>query len=472
MDVRVERDSLGVKEIPANAYYGVQSLRAKENFPITGYKMDLSLIQAIGYIKKSAALVNNELGLLDEKRANVIVLAAEEMIRGLFNDQFIVDPIQGGAGTSFNLNANEVIANRALELLGEEKGNYHIISPNTHVNMSQSTNDVFPTAVNIACLKLSHRLTKELTLLVEAMKAKADEFDSIVKMGRTHLQDAVPIRLGQEFHAYYSVLKRDLARILYSLNGLYSINIGATSVGTGLNASEEYRQKIVTYLSRFTELDLVSAEDLVDATQNTDVYTDLSSSLKIAAVNLSKIASDLRLMNSGPITGIKEINLPAVQSGSSIMPGKVNPVICEVVNQIAYHVIGNDTTIAIASENGQLELNVMKPVLVYNIIQSITMLTNGIRVFREKAILGITANKVHCRNLVESSIGLVTAISPYIGYEKATEIAKEALQTKRSIREICLEWDVLTKEKLEQILDVEKMTYPNLTETGKEGITR
>lgn len=472
MDVRVERDSLGVKEIPANAYYGVQSLRAKENFPITGYKMDLSLIQAIGYIKKSAALVNNELGLLDEKRANVIVLAAEEMIRGLFNDQFIVDPIQGGAGTSFNMNANEVIANRALELLGEEKGNYHIISPNTHVNMSQSTNDVFPTAVNIACLKLSHRLTKELTLLVEAMKAKADEFDSIVKMGRTHLQDAVPIRLGQEFHAYYSVLKRDLARILYSLNGLYSINIGATSVGTGLNASEEYRQKIVTYLSRFTELDLVSAEDLVDATQNTDVYTDLSSSLKIAAVNLSKIASDLRLMNSGPITGIKEINLPAVQSGSSIMPGKVNPVICEVVNQIAYHVIGNDTTIAIASENGQLELNVMKPVLVYNIIQSITMLTNGIRVFREKAILGITANKVHCRNLVESSIGLVTAISPYIGYEKATEIAKEALQTKRSIREICLEWDVLTKEKLEQILDVEKMTYPNLTETGKEGITR
>lgn len=467
MEVRVEKDFLGEVEIPEFAYYGVQSVRARDNFPISGYPVDVTLIRAIGFVKKACAMANLELGQLDKKLASVIILAAEEVIAGKFNDQFIVDPIQGGAGTSFNMNANEIIANRALELLGEEKGRYDIISPNSHVNMAQSTNDVFPTAVNIALIERLHSLVEKIAQLTEALSSKSAEFDDVIKMGRTHLQDAVPIRLGQEFSGYSSVINRDLERISASIKGLRSLNIGGTSIGTGLNALPEYREKVVEFLADLTGFELKSSDNLIDATQNTDVYTEVSSMLKIHALNLSKIASDLRLMSSGPTAGFQEINLPPRQSGSSIMPGKVNPVICEVVNQIAYQVVGNDATIALAAENGQLELNVMKPVLVFNLLESITILENGLRVFRKYAIEGITANVEHCRNIVEKSISLVTAINPYVGYEKATEIARTAMETGRSVREICIESGVLTKEEVDEILDLNNLTSPGIAGADK-----
>lgn len=467
MGIRIEKDFLGEAEIPSHVYYGIQSLRARDNFPITGYKVDPILIRAIGYVKKAAAKANLELGMLDKKLAEVIIEAAEEVSIGQFNDYFIVDPIQGGAGTSFNMNANEIIANRALELLGEEKGNYSIISPNSHVNMAQSTNDVFPTATNIALIERLHSLVEVLAMLVDSLKSKAEEFDDVIKMGRTHLQDAVPIRLGQEFIGYYSVAQRDLERISRSIKGLRNLNIGGTSVGTGLNALPEYTSTVVDYLTEYTGFELTSSESLIDATQNTDVYTEVSGMLKINAINLSKIANDLRLMSSGPTAGLQEINLPARQSGSSIMPGKVNPVMAEVMSQIAYQVVGNDTTIGMAAENGQLEINVMKPVLVFNLLESISILENGIRVFREYAIDGITANIEHCRNMVERSISLVTAINPYVGYEKATEVARIAVETNRPIREICLENGILTEEELDRILDLENLTSPGIAGSEK-----
>lgn len=467
MEFRMEKDFLGEEELPQEVYYGIQSLRAKENFPITGYKIDPALIRAIGYIKKAAAKANKELGLLDENIAAAIIQASEEVSAGQFDAFFIVDPIQGGAGTSFNMNANEIIANRALEILGEEKGNYSIISPNSHVNMAQSTNDVFPTATNIALIERLYHLVGELAKLVESLKGKAAEFDDVIKMGRTHLQDAVPIRLGQEFTGYYAVMNRDLERVSRGMKGLRNINIGGTSVGTGLNALPEYTKLVVGLLTEFTGIELKSSESLIDATQNTDVYTELSAMLKVNAINLSKIANDLRLMSSGPTAGLQEINLPARQSGSSIMPGKVNPVMCEVMNQIAYQVAGNDTTIGMAAENGQLELNVMKPVLVFNLLQSIKILENGIRVFRDYAIDGITANIEHCRNMVERSISLVTAINPYVGYEKATEIARTAVETGRSVREICIESGALTETEVDHILDLENLTKPGIAGSNK-----
>ena len=368
-DYRIERDLLGEKQVPKEAYYGIQTMRAKENFPITGYPPHQELIRAFGYVKKAAAMANRDVGVLNDKIAEAIVRAAEEVIDEKLNEHFIVDAIQGGAGTSFNMNANEVIANRAIEFLGGTKGEYMKVSPNTHVNMAQSTNDAFPTAIHIACLNLAKGLTKKLEDLIGALRSKEQEFDNVIKMGRTHLQDAVPIRLGQEFGAYRRVLTRDLERLKGSLNHLYEINMGATAVGTGLNAKPEYIEKVVLHLSTITKMPFKTAEDLVDATQNTDSYTELSSTLKIMAINLSKIANDLRLMSSGPRTGLNEINLPARQPGSSIMPGKVNPVMAEVINQIAFQVIGNDHTISLASEAGQLELNVMEPVLVFKLLQ-------------------------------------------------------------------------------------------------------
>ena len=468
MEVRVEKDFLGEVEIPDAVYYGVQSVRARDNFPITGYKTDGTLIRAIGFVKKAAAITNAELGQLDKQLAEAIVTASEEIISGKFDDQFIVDPIQGGAGTSFNMNANEIIANRALELLGEKKGNYSIISPNSHVNMAQSTNDVFPTSVNIALIERLHHLVDKIAKLVDAFKSKSEEFDNIIKMGRTHLQDAVPIRLGQEFIGYYSVIDRDLERISRSIKGLRSINLGGTSVGTGLNALPEYTEKAVDYLAELTGFELKSSESLIDATQNTDVYTEVSGMLKVHALNISKIANDLRLMSSGPTAGLGEINLPARQSGSSIMPGKVNPVICEVISQIAYQVVGNDTTIGMAAENGQLELNVMKPVLVFNLLESISILENGIRIFKEYAIEGMTANIEHCRNMVERSISLVTAINPYVGYEKATEVARIAVETNRPIREICIDNGILTEAEVDMILDLNNLTSPGIA--GKDKV--
>ncbi|WP_096435949.1 aspartate ammonia-lyase [Alteribacter populi] len=460
--VRIERDLMGEKELPNSAYYGIQTVRAKENFPITGYPPHKELIRAFGFVKKAAARANNKVGVLNPRIADAIVQASEEVIEGKFNDHFIVDSIQGGAGTSFNMNANEVIANRAIEILGGKKGEYLMVSPNTHVNMAQSTNDTFPTAIHIACLHLSRGLITALNELVETMRKKEREFDDVIKMGRTHLQDAVPIRLGQEFGSYRRMLTRDLKRIQNSVDQLYEINMGATAVGSGLNAMPEYIGKVTEYLAEVTGMPFHSAEDLVDATQNTDAYTQLSGAMKILAINLSKISNDLRLMSSGPRTGLNEINLPPRQAGSSIMPGKVNPVMCEVINQISFQVIGNDHTISLASEAGQLELNVMEPVLVFNLLQSFTILQNGISVFREFAIEGITANIDRCRELVETSVGIITAINPHVGYETAARIAKEAISTGLSVREICIERGILTKEELDRILDPKEMTNPGI----------
>lgn len=469
-ECRIEKDLLGTKEVPKDAYYGIQTLRAVENFPITGYPPHKELIRAFGYVKKAAAIANKEVGVLNPRISDAIVLAAEEIIDGKLHDQFIVDSIQGGAGTSFNMNANEVIANRAIELLGGEKGEYAIVSPNTHVNMAQSTNDAFPTAIHIAVFNLSIGLLEVLDELKESLHKKEREFDGVIKMGRTHLQDAVPIRLGQEFGAYARVIERDITRIKQSVQHLGQINMGATAVGTGLNAKPEYIKRVVEILNEITGHPLVNADNLVDATQNTDSYTEVSSSLKILAINLSKMANDLRLMASGPKTGLNEINLPARQPGSSIMPGKVNPVMAEVINQISFQVIGNDHTISLASEAGQLELNVMEPVLVFNLLQSLSILQNGIKVFTKYLIDGITANTAHCKQLVEGSIGIVTAINPHVGYEVATQVAKEALETGKSVRQICLENGLLTEEELDIILDAKEMTEPGIS--GERLLTR
>lgn len=463
MEYRTERDLLGEKQVPSEAYYGIQTMRAVENFPITGYPPHRELIRSLAIVKKAAAKANATVGVLNGDIADAIIKAADEVRQGRFMDQFVVDAIQGGAGTSINMNVNEVIANRAIEYLEGKKGDYMRVSPNTHVNMAQSTNDAVPTAIHIAILGLADSLCQSLQTLFTALSEKEREMDDVVKMGRTHLQDAVPIRLGQEFGAYARVIKRDLDRVRESVNHLYEVNMGATAVGTGLNASPKYMKVVVQYLAEETGFPLKQAEHLVDATQNTDRYTQVSASLKILAINLSKMANDLRLLASGPLTGLNEINLPARQPGSSIMPGKVNPVIAEVVNQISFQVIGNDHTVSLASEAGQLELNVMGPVLVHNLLQSLTVLRNGIRVFTHYAVEGITANVERCRTMVEQSIGIITAINPHIGYETASQIAKQALATGQSVREICLERGFLTAEELDVILNTKEMTEPGIS---------
>lgn len=460
--VRIEKDFLGQKEVPIDAYYGIQTLRAVENFPITGYNIHISLIIALAMVKKAAAMANMEEGSLDHHIGQAIIQAADEVIEGNYHDQFIVDPIQGGAGTSINMNANEVIANRALEIVGETKGNYKIISPNTHVNMSQSTNDAFPTAVHIAVLMVIDDLLDEMDLLYDSFKRKAIEFDSFIKMGRTHLQDAVPIRLGQEFEAYSRALQRDIKRIRESDQHLYEVNMGATAVGSGLNASPTYIKNVVQYLKQISGYPLEAAENLVDATQNTDAYTEVSAMLKVCMMNMSKIANDIRLMASGPRAGLNELSLPPRQPGSSIMPGKVNPVMAEVVNQVAFQVIGNDHTICLASESGQFELNVMEPVLVFNLIQSVTIMTNVFGAFREKCLDGIEANVDVMKEYVEKSVGVITAINPHVGYEIAAEIAREAIETGQSVRELCLKKNVLTEEEAMIIFDPYEMTHPGI----------
>ncbi|MCU4768114.1 aspartate ammonia-lyase [Bacillus toyonensis] len=461
-DIRIEKDFLGEKEVPSVAYYGVQTLRAVENFPITGYRIHPSLITAMAIVKKAAALANMDTGYLAKDIGQEIAEAAQEIVDGKFHDQFIVDPIQGGAGTSINMNTNEVIANRALERMGYQKGEYVKISPNTHVNMAQSTNDAFPTGIHIATLMMLEELLITMEELHAAFRTKAKEFDHVIKMGRTHLQDAVPIRLGQEFEAYSRVLARDIKRIKQSRQHLYEVNMGATAVGTGLNANPTYIEQVVKHLRTFSGFPLVGAEHLVDATQNTDAYTEVSAALKVCMMNMSKIANDLRIMASGPRVGLAEIQLPARQPGSSIMPGKVNPVMAEVINQVAFQVIGNDHTICLASEAGQLELNVMEPVLVFNLIQSISIMNNGFRVFREYCIKGITANEELLKQYVEKSVGIITAVNPHIGYEAASRIAREAIETGKSVRELCLEHGVLTEEELDIILDPFEMTHPEI----------
>ncbi|MCM3638985.1 aspartate ammonia-lyase [Sporosarcina luteola] len=462
---RIEKDFLGEKEVPEHAYYGIQTIRATENFPITKEHMHPELIRAIGIVKKAAAISNVLVNDLPKDVGLAIVEAADEVIEGTLMDQFIVDPIQGGAGTSFNMNANEVIANRALEIMGREKGDYGFISPNNHVNMSQSTNDAFPTAIKIATQQMVNQLVETLERFVDELKTKEQEFDGVIKMGRTHLQDAVPIRLGQEFSAYRSVIERDIERIGRTRVHLSEINMGATAIGTGLNANAQYIETAVEQLRTISGLSLKSASNLIDSTQNTDVYTELSSALKICMINLSKMANDLRLMASGPKAGLNEINLPARQPGSSIMPGKVNPVMAEVMNQIAFQVIGNDHTISLASEAGQFELNVMEPVLVYNLLQSLTVMNNGIEVFRKYCISGITANVAQMQDYVEKSLGTITALTPYIGYEMSSKIARESFETGVPLKELCLRYNVLTLDELNRLLDPYQMT-----EMKREGV--
>ncbi|WP_163873021.1 aspartate ammonia-lyase [Paenibacillus favisporus] len=460
--MRLEKDFLGTKEVPNHAYYGIQTLRAKENFPITGQRLHPELIRSMAMVKKAAALANMEIKRLLPAKGEAIVQAADEIIGGEWLDQFIVDPIQGGAGTSINMNTNEVIANRALELMGKEKGSYADISPNNHVNMAQSTNDSFPTAVHLATLTMIDKLVATMTDLHQAFVDKANEFDAVIKMGRTHLQDAVPIRLGQEFQAYARVLGRDIERVKATKNNLLHINMGATAVGTGLNADLTYIKRVAEILAELSGFPVQAANHLVDATQNTDAYTEVSAALKICMMNMSKVANDIRLMASGPRAGLGELSLPSRQPGSSIMPGKVNPVMCEVINQIAFQVIGNDHTICLASEAGQLELNVMEPVLVYNLLQSLEIMNQGFRVFREHCVEGIQANVERCREYVENSVGIITALNPHLGYEVVSRIAREAITTGKSVRELCLLYNVLTEEELNIILDPYQMTNPGI----------
>ena len=404
MEFRVEKDSIGTKDVPENVYYGVQSLRAAENFHITGLNMHPEIINSLAYIKKAAAITNCEAGLLDKKRTQAIVQACDEILEGKFREDFIVDPIQGGAGTSLNMNANEVIANRAIEILGGKKGDYSVVNPNDHVNCGQSTNDVIPTAGKMTSLRLLKKLKKQLLRLHSALEQKADEFDSVIKMGRTQLQDAVPIRLGQEFKAYSVAILRDLNRMDKAMDEMRTLNMGGTAVGTGLNADESYLRRIVPNLSEISGMDLVQAYDLIDATQNLDSFVAVSGAVKACAVTLSKIANDLRLMSSGPRAGFGEINLPAKQNGSSIMPGKVNPVIPEVVNQVAFNAIGNDMTITMAAEAGQLELNAFEPIIFYCLFQSIDTIAYAVNTFVDNCVIGITANETRCRYFVENSV--------------------------------------------------------------------
>ena len=463
MEFRVEKDSIGTKDVPENVYYGVQSLRAAENFHITGLNMHPEIINSLAYIKKAAAITNCEAGLLDKRRTQAIVQACDEILEGKFREDFIVDPIQGGAGTSLNMNANEVIANRAIEILGGKKGDYSVVNPNDHVNCGQSTNDVIPTAGKMTSLRLLKKLKKQLLRLHSALEQKADEFDSVIKMGRTQLQDAVPIRLGQEFKAYSVAILRDLNRMDKAMDEMRTLNMGGTAVGTGLNGDESYLRRIVPNLSEISGMDLVQAYDLIDATQNLDSFVAVSGAVKACAVTLSKIANDLRLMSSGPRAGFGEINLPAKQNGSSIMPGKVNPVIPEVVNQVAFNAIGNDMTITMAAEAGQLELNAFEPIIFYCLFQSIDTIAYAVNTFVDNCVIGITANETRCRYFVENSVGIITAICPYVGYQKAAEIAKEAIKTGESVRKLIIEKGLLTKEQMDEIMDPVQMTEPGIS---------
>ena len=461
---RVEHDLLGERQVPADAYYGIQTLRGVENFDITGIPLAHypQFIRALAMVKKAAAKANHKLGDLAKNIADAICAACDEIIAGNLHNQFVVDMIQGGAGTSTNMNANEVIANRALEILGHSRGEYDVIHPNNHVNLSQSTNDVYPTAIRLAILLSHESLTKALSELAYELKQKSVEFSDVIKMGRTQLQDAVPMTLGQEFDAFRVTMKEDIQQIRNAVGLFKEINLGATAIGTGINAKTEYSSLAIEELAQVSGVELVPAANLVEATSDMGAFVLFSGVLKRVAVKISKMCNDLRLLSSGPRTGFNEINLPAMAPGSSIMPGKVNPVIPEVVNQVAFQVIGNDLTVTMAAEAGQLQLNVMEPVIAFNIFQSIKMLTQAINTLTRRCIKGITANRERCRQLVEHSIGLVTALNPYIGYENSTRIAKKALETNRSVAELVLEEGLLSREQLEDILKPERMTSPRV----------
>ena len=458
-DKRTESDSIGSLDIPAEAYYGVQTYRGYQNFHITGIPLNPRFIKNIVKIKKAAAITNAKAGLIPKATGEAIVQACEEAIEGKLDRWFITDSIQGGAGTTANMNVNEVIANRATELLGGKKGEY-LCHPNDHVNRSQSTNDVIPTAGRLTVLDYATELEANVSELTAALDRKAVEFNDIVKMGRTQLEDAVPIRLGQEFAAYSSGIRRCMKLLNEAVQEMYSVNLGGTAIGTAVNVKKQYLDEIVPTLSSVTGYDLLRAENLIDATQNLDGFVFVSGALKTLAVSLSKMCNDLRLLSSGPTTGFEEIILPAKQNGSSIMPGKVNPVIPEVVSQVAFAVIGNDTTITLAAEAGQLELNAFEPVIFYKLFESLVCLKNAVKTLTENCINGIRSNRARCEELLDESVGTVTALCPYLGYKQSAELAKEALKTNRKIKDLVREKHLLDDELLEQILNPFAMTEP------------
>ncbi len=456
---RSEHDLIGDRDIPVEAYWGVHSLRAKENFDITGTSLSGNphLIIALARVKQAAARANHELGLLDDARARAIDQACEAIANGSLHDQFIIDPIQGGAGTSTNMNANEVIANLALEIMGHAKGEYSFLHPNDHVNLSQSTNDAYPTAVNIATHFATQPLLAAMEVLENSCLAKAKEFRSVVKMGRTQLQDAVPMTVGQEFGGWAVTLREDRDRLAESLSLVTEINLGATAIGTGLNAPAGYAESARAHLAALTGLPLKTSEDLIEATSDVGAFVHLSGVLKRVALKISKICNDLRLLSSGPRAGLNDLQLPAVQSGSSIMPGKVNPVIPEVVNQIAYQVVGYDMTVTMAAEGGQLQLNAFEPVIAHSIGLSLKHLTNGCLTLASRCIDGITVDEDALRREVENSIGLVTALNPRLGYAASTSIALEALHSGRGVAELVLERGLLSAQDLNELLKPERL---------------
>ena len=458
---RIEKDFLGEKEIEFDKYYGIQTLRAKENFNITTIGINLfpNFIISLAKVKKACALTNFELGDLTQIQKDAIVKACDRIIAGEFHDQFIVDPIQGGAGTSTNMNTNEVIANIALEILGEQKGSYNIIHPNNHVNMSQSTNDAYPTAIKITLYELIFKLQDSLKILRDAFYGKAVEFKDILKMGRTQLQDAVPMTLGQEFKTYATMIDDDINRLSKAQELLKEVNLGATAIGTGINTKPEYQKLVIKHLQDVTKTDYYMARDMIEATQDTSTFVHISGRFKSIAIKVSKICNDLRLLSSGPRAGLNEINLPPMQPGSSIMPGKVNPVMPEVVNQVAFDVIGADVTISMASEHGQLQLNVFEPIIAYKLFISINMMRRAFESLAEKCIKGITANPEVCMNNVLNSATLVTSLNPILGYEKSSAVAKEALRTGKRVYDILLEQKLFTQKELEELLQPKNMVH-------------
>ncbi|MBQ5419923.1 MAG: aspartate ammonia-lyase [Selenomonas sp.] len=460
--MRKEHDFLGELEIPDDVYYGVQTTRAVDNFKITGQKIDSDFVQAYAKVKKATIIANMATGRMPKEVGEPLKQAADEIIAGKFLDQFPVDPIQGGAGTSVNMNVNEVMCNRALEIIGKPKGSYDIISPNNHANMAQSTNDTFPTSIKVCLSYKGKKLTAALDRLATELEAKSVEFKDILKMGRTHLQDAVPITLGQEMGSYASAVRRGIDRIDHAIDSIHVVNMGGTAVGTGLNAEPEYITKVAEALTEVTGEKYVTAGNIIDATNNTDGFSDVSSAMKTTALVLIKMANDFRLMASGPRCGLNELKLPMRQPGSSIMPGKVNPVIAEVLDQACYQVVANDIAVSLGVENGQFELNVMEPVISFNLFNAMTYLTNAVNTFVDKLLKDLQPNKEQCQEWLDKSVGIVTAMLPHIGYENSAMIAKEAYNTGRPVREVILEKGLITKEQMDKILEPKEMTTPGI----------
>ena len=457
---RTEKDSLGTKEIPANVYYGIQTLRAMENYPISGMRGHPTLIRAIGMVKQAAAEANQELGLVDKKRANAIVQAAKDVQAGSLNDSFMVDVFQAGAGVSFHMNSNEVIANRAAEILGGALGDYSVVHPNDHVNYGQSTNDVFPTSMRLATLLELEKLYPALNGLTKSLDQKAKEFHNILKSGRTHMQDAVPMRLGQEFAAYAGAIRRATEAIKQSSEYLRELGLGGSAVGTGINTHPDYRKKAIAHLAKISGQKVTPVDDMRYAMQSNLAMAGVSSALRNLSLEIIRISNDLRLISSGPNTGFAEVNLPGLQPGSSIMPGKINPVMPELAAMVAFQVVGNDVAVAMAVQAGQLELNVMMPTMSYSVLQSITILTNMLKQFTDKCIAGLTANKARCDFYTQATVSLATALNPYIGYAKAAEIVKESVATGRSIIDIARDKKLLSEKEISDILDPARMTEP------------